>query len=880
MASADGSIVIKAEVDARDAQKELNKLENKIKQTEDTISDLQKKRKEADETSAFKANELDAEKAKLKEIKDRLAEIKQLSSDKSIPLFQRNEYKAQLPTMKDEYAEQRERVRALQSEYNKVANSVSRYDEKLKDANAALDKQKARAGELVKEITAAGSASVKMAEAQARVEKSAQRFAGRMGELAKSALFFTVVSQGLSMLRSWLWEVISANSEASAAVSQLKGALLTLVQPLANVVIPVFTAFVNVLTAVVSAIARIVSILFGSSVQKSKKAAQGYGKQAAAISGVGKAAEEAAGSLASFDEINTISTENAAGSGSGGGGGGIGDDGLAADFSALDKFNTEEYKQKVDEITAYVSGALLALGAILAFSGVNIPLGLALMAAGALGLVAVIKENWDELSGKVMQAVTKVLLILGVSALVIGAILAFSGVNLPLGLGLMLLGAASLATAAALNWDTMSEKVKTAVNAVMLVIGGALLVFGAIFAFSGANVPLGIGMMIIGAATLASEAALNWYTIPNEIRDAITTIALMVSTALIVFGVILTLSGANVTLGLGLIIAGIATAAMAAELNWETVPGNVGQTIQKIALIVGTAFLALGAVLALSGVKLALGIALMAVGAASLITVAALNWDSIVTAIQGPLGTIIAVASGFLLALGLILCLSGVGIPLGIALIAAGAVGLVSVTAINWSAILDKLKGAWGEIKNWWDTSVKKYFTPSYWIEKGKDMITGFVDGIKQKASGITDAIKGAIPQKINVPVMTTSVSTALNVVKNSNRRMSPAPMPTIAGRSIPALAAGAVIPPNREFLAVLGDQRSGTNIEAPADLIRQIVREEAGGSMELLSVLQMILEAVREGKVIVVDGTVFGRTAIRTINSVNTAAGRQMLKI
>lgn len=159
-------------------------------------------------------------------------------------------------------------------------------------------------------------------------------------------------------------------------------------------------------------------------------------------------------------------------------------------------------------------------------------------------------------------------------------------------------------------------------------------------------------------------------------------------------------------------------------------------------------------------------------------------------------------------------------------------------------------------------------------------MITGFVDGIKQKASGIADAIKGAIPQKINVPVMTTSVRTALNVVKNSNRRMSPAPMPTIAGRSIPALAAGAVIPPNREFLAVLGDQRSGTNIEAPADLIRQIVREEAGGSMELLSVLQMILEAVREGKVIAVDGTVFGRTAIRTINSVNTAAGRQMLKI
>jgi hypothetical protein len=40
----------------------------------------------------------------------------------------------------------------------------------------------------------------------------------------------------------------------------------------------------------------------------------------------------------------------------------------------------------------------------------------------------------------------------------------------------------------------------------------------------------------------------------------------------------------------------------------------------------------------------------------------------------------------------------------------------------------------------------------------------------------------------------------------------------------IPMLAQGAVIPPNREFLAVLGDQKSGTNIEAPLDTIVQAV--------------------------------------------------------
>lgn len=46
----------------------------------------------------------------------------------------------------------------------------------------------------------------------------------------------------------------------------------------------------------------------------------------------------------------------------------------------------------------------------------------------------------------------------------------------------------------------------------------------------------------------------------------------------------------------------------------------------------------------------------------------------------------------------------------------------------------------------------------------------------------------------------------------------------------VPKLASGAVIPPNKEFMAVLGDQTSGRNLEAPESLIRQIVREESGG--------------------------------------------------
>ena len=52
--------------------------------------------------------------------------------------------------------------------------------------------------------------------------------------------------------------------------------------------------------------------------------------------------------------------------------------------------------------------------------------------------------------------------------------------------------------------------------------------------------------------------------------------------------------------------------------------------------------------------------------------------------------------------------------------------------------------------------------------------------------------------------------------------------LPALA--AIPALATGAVIPPNSEFLAILGDQKSGRNIEAPEGLIRQIIQEELEG--------------------------------------------------
>lgn len=83
----------------------------------------------------------------------------------------------------------------------------------------------------------------------------------------------------------------------------------------------------------------------------------------------------------------------------------------------------------------------------------------------------------------------------------------------------------------------------------------------------------------------------------------------------------------------------------------------------------------------------------------------------------------------------------------------------------------------------------------------------------------------------------------------------------------IPQLAHGAVIPPNRKFLAVLGDQKNGTNIETPlatmVDAFKQAMAESGGGTTTV--VLQL-------------DGKEIARSTVKNINNMTRAAGKPVL--
>ncbi len=310
MPNADGSVIIKTRVDVNQAEKDLERLKKDIEKTENELQDLTAERDKAKKGSIFSAAELDAEKRKLYELKKQLEEIRAASKDKTLSVSAREEAKYNITEQKAAVAEQQERVRLLQSEYNKIANSVDRYDSKIEKTTKKLNKQVSDAGELARRLSSVSKFSVKMSEAQERAEKSMKTFGARLGSVVRSALVFTLITQTLAKLRNWIGKVLETNDEARASISRLKGALLTLAQPLVNVIIPGLIVLIDALTKIVLILADLFARLTGSTLEQSKESAEALNKETEALNGVGSAAKDAGKQLASFDEINQLSGNN------------------------------------------------------------------------------------------------------------------------------------------------------------------------------------------------------------------------------------------------------------------------------------------------------------------------------------------------------------------------------------------------------------------------------------------------------------------------------------------------------------------------------------------------------------------------------------------
>lgn len=167
------------------------------------------------------------------------------------------------------------------------------------------------------------------------------------------------------------------------------------------------------------------------------------------------------------------------------------------------------------------------------------------------------------------------------------------------------------------------------------------------------------------------------------------------------------------------------------------------------------------------------------------------------------------------------------------------------------------LNSFFGSVQDIWN-SIKKTFNGVITFIKG--VFSGnwrqAWNGIKDIFSGIMSGLSSAIRGPINgiIGLVNGAISGINTLIRGANK-LPGIDIPTI-GR-IPYLASGAVIPPNKEFLAVLGDQKSGNNIEAPESLLRKVVREESGCGTQRIEVpiylgkRQIALAVVEGGKVI-----------------------------
>ena len=469
--------------------------------------------------------------------------------------------------------------------------------------------------------------------------------------------------------------------------------------PALNAILPYGIAVVQIIREIANAIAS----LFGFQMTEVDysgitSAGIGAGELADNLDDAAGAAKKLKQYTAGFDELNVFSPDTASGSGAGVGGG-SGFEFALPEYDFLGNAVTtrvDEIKKMLEnslaDITVMVSGFALAVGAILVLTGANIPLGLGLMAAGAVGLAATIGLNWNGMSEQLANTLALITGVVGGFMLALGAIMAFSGANVPLGIALMALGAVSLATAAVVNWHSSDQNITDALTTITGILAGASLAVGAMLALTGVNAPLGIALMAIGAVSIASAMALNWNAMEEAISSPLSRISVIVGTAMLALGAILAFSGGSIPLGIALMALEATSIASAVVLNWNGLSDEVINTVALITGALSVAFLAVGAALAFSGANIPLGIALMATGAVTMGTAIIPNWNSLSDSVQQKITLITSIVGAALLGVGAILALTGVALPLGLGLMAVGALALGSAAALNWNTVVNAVK--------------------------------------------------------------------------------------------------------------------------------------------------------------------------------------------
>lgn len=403
--------------------------------------------------------------------------------------------------------------------------------------------------------------------------------------------------------------------------------------------------------------------------------AKAINKQTEATKKNAKATKEANAQLASFDEKNVQSANNlnAADTES---------ENPAALLDLPDvsggKFEQicENIKAHLNELMIIAGWAMIAIGLILLALG-QYPMGIACLIAGIV-LEAKALGNWSQLSEEAQKMISAIMGIAGTAFLALGIILCIAQ-QYPLGIALIVLGVAMIATAIALNWDGIKAKIEVVLDKIkQVILKSFLIVLGIMLLTTGVGMPLGIALIVEGIKAIKSEETLDWEAIKTHIETALTKVKNIITGVLMmVVGVLLCCSGVGIPLGIGLIIEGVRAIKSDEALDWEKMKNEIQVTMETVKMYL-------------------------------------LNAGAIVV--------------------GILLCVTGVSLPLGLALILSGIKAFKTGETINSDLILNTVKDTWARIKAFWNAHIGYVFKKEWWSRK--------FDCIKQ---GMKDALNGVI---------------------------------------------------------------------------------------------------------------------------------------
>lgn len=329
-------------------------------------------------------------------------------------------------------------------------------------------------------------------------------------------------------------------------------------------------------------------------------------------------------------------------------------------------------------------------------------------------LKGAVASKADEIVKKIKSAVKKIALILGGALLAVGAILFFFGdfKAKALGLGLMAAGAVMFGTAIAARLNgKVSKDIMKILTEITAILGGALLALGAVLFFTGGPKALGIGLMVAGATSLVASIGLGTGAITNDIKRMVTQIMLIVAAATLAIGAILLYFG-QIKLAVPLLLIGVASLVTAVGINKNAIVKFISSGIKAVWKFIqnfSACFIVLGVTMIMSGVMIPLGIALLALGATALVSgLVTDDGGNIKSGVKSFMtATKKIIMNVGKLALGVLLLMVPGLQSRGLGLIADGLDGLKGKGDSGFSEVLGKVSGFFKGIKKLWDDFYK-----------------------------------------------------------------------------------------------------------------------------------------------------------------------------